>query len=463
MHTFYWLWTNSQQTLLAHTNKHRLGCFLNLSPSKLNLGLNAVSSRGGVNPSRSSHQVGMSGSVRGNTVVHSHPSNPHCCACNNAITSSGINHANSSYTTSQVNVYHGNPNLQNHNNHVHIQQSQEMYHNDRMIHENSHLQQQQQQQQRHHHNNAQHYGSRGEFQRMSKAPLQDATQYYICECTTCRNLGNSVDICCQCCNCGNMATTIIQEDGEENEIYSEYPSSRGYTVSSVALTGDTEDTLEVVFDDGDGANETIDERQQHPSNIRKFNKNCNNVDGHHNIHREEEKDMEDDITYAHNIAESVHNHQGRQIHKQHSNCLSCNSCACSGKPSFQGWSSHHINSNAPHPQHQPNSQHPGTYSTKANMAYHHHHHRNSSQGRCNSTNQQNCNVTSPQHHNAQMNSRALQNHHGHPNYTNSHSPNNTCITNHGRINNNAANHSKQYNNRLQKNHTCCSQGKDDEP
>ena len=408
-----------------------------------------VPSRGGAMPSRSNQQVGMSGSIRGNTVIHSHSTNPHCCGCNNALTSSGVNHSNPSYSTGQVNMYHGN--VQNHNNHVHIQQGQEVYHNDRIGHENAHIQQQ-----RHHHNNPQQYGSRAEFQRMSKASLQDATQYYICECTTCRNLGNSVDICCQCCNCGNMTAAIIQEDGEDGEIYSEYPSSRGYTVSSVALTGDTEDTLEVVFDDGDGANEVIDERQQQ----RKYSKNCNNVEGHHHIHGEEDKEIADDITYAHHIAESVHNHQGRQIHKQHSNC---NSCACSGKPLFQGWSSHHINSNAPHPQHQQNSHRHGMHSTKANMNFHHQT-RNSSQGRITSTNHQNCNVTSPQQQNAQMNSRSIHNHHGHPNYTNSHSPNSTCINNqHARINHNGTHHSKQYNNRVHKAHTCCSQGKKDEP
>ena len=435
--------------LLAPNNISRSGCFHNLLSTNTKNEQHTVPSRGGVMSSRTSQQVGMTGAVRGNTVVHSHPSNPHCCACNNAITSSGINNTNSSYTTGQVNMYHGNPNVQNHNNHVHIQQGQEMYHNDRMAHENVHLQQQ-----RHHHNNSQQYGSRGEFQRMSKAPLQDATQYYICECTTCRNLGNSVDICCQCCNCGNVAATIIQEDGEDGEIYSEYPSSRGYTVSSVALTGDTEDTLEVIFDDGEGGTEVIDERGHHPSNIRKFSKGCNNLEGHHHIHRNEEKDLADDITYAHNIAESVHNHQGRHIHKQHSNSVTCNPCSCSGKPVFQGWSSHHVNSSAAHPQHQ------GMHSTKGN--YHHHHHQNSSQGRVNSTNQQNCNVTSPQQQTAQMNSRTIQNHHGHPHYTNSHSPNNSCITNQGRINNNGTHHSKQYNNRVHKAHTCCSQGKDDE-
>ena len=145
-------------------------------------------------PSRSSQQVATSGPIRGNTTAHAHPSNPHCCACNNAIIS-GMNNANSSYGTNhgQVGMYHGN--TQNHNSHSHLQQGHEMYHNsnERVVHGNSHVQ-------RHHHPNSQHYAAR-EFQRIPKSSGQDATQYYICECTSCRNLGNSVDICCQCCNC----------------------------------------------------------------------------------------------------------------------------------------------------------------------------------------------------------------------------------------------------------------------
>ena len=399
-------------------------------------------------PSRSSQQVAMSGPIRGNTTAHAHTSNPHCCACNNAIVS-GMNNANSSYATNhgQVGMYHGN--VQNHNNHSHIQQSQEMYHNsnERVVHGNSHVQ-------RHHHPNSQHYTTR-EFQRITKASGQDATQYYICECTSCRNLGNSVDICCQCCNCGNMAATIVQEDGEEHELYSEYPSSRGYTVSSVALTGDAEDTLEVVFDDGEGVTEVIDERQQHGSNIRKINKTCNNVEGHHHVHRDEEKEMADDIAYAHNMAESMHNHQGRQIQK-HSACTSCSSCSCSGKPMFQGWSSHQLNSNVSH--HQQQNAQQGMYPNKSNMMYHHHHHRNSQGTMHGASNvQQNYTITSPQQHGSQMNSRALHNHHGHPNYNNSHSPNNACLPNQGRANNNG-HHPKQFNHRVQKPHSCCSQG-----
>ena len=43
--------------------------------------------------------------------------------------------------------------------------------------------------------------------------------YNMCECTTCRNLGNSIDICCQCCSCSteqyaryHVASMAMQED-----------------------------------------------------------------------------------------------------------------------------------------------------------------------------------------------------------------------------------------------------------
>ena len=52
--------------------------------------------------------------------------------------------------------------------------------------------------------------------------VADKDFYNICECTSCRNLGNSIDICCQCCSCS-----------------SEYPR---YHVASMAMQ---EDTLEV--------------------------------------------------------------------------------------------------------------------------------------------------------------------------------------------------------------------------
>ena len=422
---------------------------------RINSALFTVPSRGGVMSSRTSQQAAISGPMRGSTTAHAHPTNPHCCACNNAI-APNINNSNASYTNNHGHggMYHGNPGMQNHNSHSQIQQNQDMYHNstDRVVASSSHSQ-------RHHHNNQHNYGTR-EFQRMAKPSIQDATQYYICECTSCRNLGNSVDICCQCCNCGNMTATIVQDDHEEQEIISDYASSRGYHVSSVALTGDTDDTLEVVFDDGEAVTEVIDEH----SNSHKMDKTCNNVEAHHHVHRDDETEISDDISYAHNVAESSHNPQGRQLQK-HSACLNCNSCSCSGKPVFQGWASHHINPNNQHsnPHHQ-QQQHPqqhqqNMYQNKTNTGYHHHHHH-TSQGAIHTTNQQNCAITSPQQHNIPMNSRVVHNHHGHPshpNYNHPHSPNNARIPNQGRSNN--THHSKHLNNRVQKSHLCCSQGK----
>ena len=61
----------------------------------------------------------------------------------------------------------------------------------------------------------------------------------MCDCTSCRNLGNSVDVCCQCCSCSG---------GE----YQKPNPTSSYHVSSVTLTGDADDTLEVVFDSESG-------------------------------------------------------------------------------------------------------------------------------------------------------------------------------------------------------------------
>ena len=59
--------------------------------------------------------------------------------------------------------------------------------------------------------------------------------YMSCECTSCRNLGNSIDICCQCCSCN------------------EYPR---YSVTSMAMQ---EDTLEVCLQQAtDGSNVQVD-------------------------------------------------------------------------------------------------------------------------------------------------------------------------------------------------------------
>lgn len=58
---------------------------------------------------------------------------------------------------------------------------------------------------------------------ISAAPStnNDKDYYNLCECTTCRNLGNSIDICCQCCSCSaeqnygpryHVASMAMQED-----------------------------------------------------------------------------------------------------------------------------------------------------------------------------------------------------------------------------------------------------------
>ncbi len=81
----------------------------------------------------------------------------------------------------------------------------------------------------------------------------------MCECTACRNLGNSVDVCCQCCSCSAAAAAVEQhchgteesveilDEEEEEEQYGSNP--RRFEVRSVALTGESDDTLEVCLND----------------------------------------------------------------------------------------------------------------------------------------------------------------------------------------------------------------------
>ena len=378
--------------------------------------------------------------------------NPHCCACNNPITSN-IN-STSAYTNhGQGGVYHGHAQgQQNHNNQSHIQQNHDIYSNcnDHMVTSNDHAQRT--------YNTPQSYGHQ-DFQRMGKPSLHDATQFYICECTSCRNLGNSVDICCQCCNCGNVTATVVQDENGEQEIVQDYASPRGYHVSSVTLTGDTDDTLEVVFDDSEGVTEGIDDHHQHP-NIHKINKGCNNTEGHQHVHRDDGGEVTDDIAFAHTVAESCHNHQGRQI-QTHPACVNCNPCPCSGKPVFQGWATHHVPSNIqqanPHQQH-PQQQHSRIYANKTNANYHHHHH--TSQGAVH-TNRQHCVMSSHQQDNMQMNSHGHQNHHGHPPHPhyNHHNQQHISRNTNQQKSSNMQHHSKQHNHRVTKSHTCCSQGK----
>ena len=70
--------------------------------------------------------------------------------------------------------------------------------------------------------------------------------YYMCECTSCRNLGNSVDVCCQCCACvdAEAAAAEAEQEAAAAAVSAGGPSRR-YEVASMALTGDTDDTLEV--------------------------------------------------------------------------------------------------------------------------------------------------------------------------------------------------------------------------
>ena len=70
----------------------------------------------------------------------------------------------------------------------------------------------------------------------------------MCECNSCRNLGNSVDVCCQCCACVDAAeaAAAAAEQAEAAAAASAGgTTSRRYQVASMALTGDTDDTLEV--------------------------------------------------------------------------------------------------------------------------------------------------------------------------------------------------------------------------
>ena len=67
----------------------------------------------------------------------------------------------------------------------------------------------------------------------SQRPATAESDYFACNCTQCRNLGNSMDICCQCCACTGAA--VVQNK----------PTARPYNVRSVALRGENQETLEV--------------------------------------------------------------------------------------------------------------------------------------------------------------------------------------------------------------------------
>lgn len=108
--------------------------------------------------------------------------------------------------------------------------------------------------------------------------------YNMCECTSCRNLGNSVDICCQCCSCSSA------------EHY------QRYTVASMAMQ---EDTLEVCLHSG-----TADQASHQP----------------------------DDIALAHNLAEQRH-HNCHDCHPPTQQQPCCHPRQ-SQRPLFHGWQQH---------------------------------------------------------------------------------------------------------------------------
>ncbi|XP_071745123.1 neurobeachin isoform X3 [Lepeophtheirus salmonis] len=123
------------------------------------------------------------------------------------------------------------------------------------------------------------------YNHANNPPSEDiGGDYYVCDCSSCRNLGNSVDICCQCCACGT--------NGNSSTCQEMKPKNKGFEVSSVTLTGDSDDTLEVCL------------RQQ------------------------DEVEEDDDITIAHNANQRYHN-----------DCPECNNVAPSNgsKPVFPGW------------------------------------------------------------------------------------------------------------------------------
>ena len=336
-------------------------------------------------PLRSSQQTASMGGSGGMSLQNrgmTHPSAPnsHCCACNTGFSSNADSCA--SYNNHHGAMYHPNISTndqagggmpQNHDIHSNNPNHHHPINSSHSGHRHPH----------HIYNYNSH--QRGPLpphnqqdfaqKHLTKSNSNDATQFYICECTTCRNLGNSVDICCQCCNCGNLAAIQQQSNGGE-VVLSDYAQSRGggYHVSSVTLTGDTDDTLEVVFDDTAGSadggvagelvvdedDEEMDRHHHHhhhhpaeSSHIRAGGmqkSHCNDHHHHHDIHHrgreeeeEEDEEVADDIALAHAVAEPIHH--GRPLHQIAAvSCINCSSCSCSsgsvGKPTFHGWAGH---------------------------------------------------------------------------------------------------------------------------
>ena len=77
----------------------------------------------------------------------------------------------------------------------------------------------------------------------------DNTEFYSCECTSCRNQGNSVDICCQCCTC-------LEQQRNHRHHHNNHRQGRDYDVN---LTGESDDTLRVCINDYEDEIEQEDE------------------------------------------------------------------------------------------------------------------------------------------------------------------------------------------------------------
>ena len=76
----------------------------------------------------------------------------------------------------------------------------------------------------------------------------------MCDCTQCRNLGNSMDVCCQCCQCQALA------NNQEHRPHG-VKQQKHYKVRSVSLHGENDETLEVCI-----ANEEADGDHADPNN-----------------------------------------------------------------------------------------------------------------------------------------------------------------------------------------------------
>lgn len=195
--------------------------------------------------------------------------------------------------------------------------------------------------------------------------------YYVCECSSCRNLGNSVDVCCQCCACSNSPHAnngrggglSRPPDDESDDTESESDlRPESYQVSSVALT---EDTLEVCL------SETTPTPTQHAREAM--------------LDQEDDyDDDEDDIAMAHRGPQMMargpcvechaHQQQLQQQQQQHAN-----SCIPSNRPpTFSGWDGGHHPPRRPHPHegeghyHYPPTAQRHPHHPRGGMVRHHH-------------------------------------------------------------------------------------------